>query len=117
MKRYNEKAQKEAGQTKSDKHVDEPTQYTQAEYDKKIQYAENDTSPLLFAKNIKIIQKLAGKFLYKGHTVDNITLHTLNEISISATWATIETVKDLEHFLDYCATHQEVEIIYWASGM
>ena len=55
--------------------------------------------------------------MYKGCTVDNTTLHALNEISISATGVTIGTMKDLEHFLDYCATHPEVEIVYWASDM
>ena len=55
--------------------------------------------------------------MYKGRTVDNTTLHALNEISIAATGATIETMKDLEHFLDYCATHPEAEIVYRASDM
>ena len=68
-------------------------------------------------KNIKRIQKLAGKFLYKGRTVNNTTLYTLNEISVAATGATIETMKDLDHFLDYCTTHLEAEIIYQESDM
>ena len=117
MKGYNEKALKEAGHTKPNKPVDGPTRYTQPEYGNKIQYAENDTSPLLSDKIIKRIQKLTGKFLYKGHTVDNTTLHALNKISVAAIGATIETMKDLEHFLDYCSTHPEAEIIYQASDM
>ena len=71
MKGYNEKAVKEAGHTKPNKLADGPTRYTCPEYGKKIQYAKVDDSPLLSAKNIKQIQKLAGKFLYKGRTVDN----------------------------------------------
>ena len=31
------------------------------------------------------LQKILNKFLYKGHTVNNTTLHALNEISIAAT--------------------------------
>ena len=49
MKRYNQKALKEAGHTKPNKPVDGPTWYTRQEYGKKIQYAENNTSPLLSA--------------------------------------------------------------------
>ena len=87
------------------------------EYGKKIQYAEIDTSLLLSKVNKKQIQKLAGKLLCKDHTVDNTTLHALNEIIIAATGATLETMKDLEHVSDYCASHTEAEIIYWTSNM
>ena len=53
------------------------------------------------------MQKLEGKFLYKGRTVDNTTLHDLNEMSVATTGATLETMKDLDHFLDYCSSHPE----------
>ena len=97
IKGYNEKALKEAGHTKPTKSVDGPTRYQHPECGKKIQYAEIDTSPLLSKANKKQIQNLAGKFLYKDRTVDNTNLHTLNEISIATTGATLETMKDLEH--------------------
>ena len=29
----------------------------------------------------------------------------------------MKTLKDLEHFLNYCATHPEAEIVYWVSDM
>ena len=112
MKGYNLKVLKEAGHTKPNKSVDGPTQYKHPEYGKKLQYAEIDDSNLLSAKSIKRIQKVAGKFLYKGRTVDNTTLHALNEISIVATGATIVTMNDLKHFLDHCASHPEAQIIY-----
>ena len=75
------------------------------------------THPIFLKRNIKRIQKLPGKFLYKDCTIDNATLHTLNEISIVAIGATIRTMEGLEHFLDYCASHPEAEIIYGASDM
>ena len=65
MKGYNEKTLKEAGNTKPDKSADGPNWYTWPEYSKKIQYAENDTSPFLSEKKIKRIHKLAGKFYIK----------------------------------------------------
>ena len=105
VKGYNENALKETGHTKPTKSVDGPTRYQQPEYGKKIQYAEIDTSPLFSEVNKKQIQKLAGKFLYKGCTVDNTTLHDLNEIIIATTVATLESMKDLNQFLDYCVSH------------
>ena len=44
-------------------------------------------------------------------------LHALNELCIAATKGTEETVKALVHFLNYCATNPDAEIIYRASDM
>ena len=44
-------------------------------------------------------------------------MHALNELNIAASDPTEETQKDLEHFLDYVATHPEAKIIYRASDM
>ena len=44
-------------------------------------------------------------------------LHALNELNIAAANASEETKKDLEHFLDYCATNPNAQIIYRASDM
>jgi hypothetical protein len=43
--------------------------------------------------------------------------HALNELCIAVTKGTQETQAALEYFLNYCATHQEAEIIYRASDM
>jgi hypothetical protein len=53
---------------------------------------------------------------YKS-SIDNTMQHTLNELCIAATKGTQETQAALEYFLNYCATHPEVEIIYRASDM
>ena len=74
-----------------------------------------DNLPLLSNENKKHIQKLVGRFIYKAQAVDNTTLHSLNKISITETGATLNTMKYLEHFLDYCVTNPEAEIIYMAS--
>ena len=33
------------------------------------------------------------------------------------TGATLETMKDLDHFLEYCTSHPEAQIIYLASNV
>ena len=52
-----------------------------------------DTSPELTPLQKKHIQKVCGKFLYNGISVDNTQLHALNKLSIKATKATEETPK------------------------
>ena len=44
-------------------------------------------------------------------------MHALNEINIEATNATERTREAVNHFLDYCTTHPEAQIIYRASDM
>ena len=44
-------------------------------------------------------------------------MHAINELCIAATEGTVATAKALTHFLNYCATNPEAEIIYRASDM
>ena len=44
-------------------------------------------------------------------------MHALNEINIEATKATKRTREAVNHFVDYCTTHPEAQIIYRASDM
>ena len=86
MKGYNPKALKEFGHKKPNKPVYGPYQFIRPEYGKKIQYANNeDDSPTLSPKEIKTIQKIAGKFLYSGQAVDITIMHTLNEKTLTQT--------------------------------
>ena len=69
------------------------------EYVKKFQYTNNDdNSPILSPKEIKRIQKIAGKFLYSGRAVDNTIMHTLNKININANKATEKKKQRLNTF-------------------
>ena len=63
------------------------------------------------------IQKITGKSLYNSRSVYSILLHALNELNIASSKATEQTQKDLGHFLNYCATNPEAQIIYRASDM
>ena len=94
-----------------------PTKYVSPEYGKKIQYSTEDTSPELTPLQKKHIQKVCGKFLYDGRSVDNTQLHALNKLIIKATKATEETQEALTQFLNYCASNPDATIIYRASDM
>ena len=63
------------------------------------------------------MQEVCGKFLYPARTVDNTTLHALNELCVAATKGNEETVKALNHFLDYTASNREPMIVYSKSDM
>ena len=68
-------------------------------------------------KQKRQIQKITGKFLYNSRSVYSILLHALNELNMASSKATEQTQKDLEHFLNYCATKPEAQIIYRTSDM
>ena len=99
------------------KHHYGPTKYVPPEYGKKIQYSTEDTSPELTPLQKKHIQKVCGKFLYDGRSVDNTQLHALNELSIKATTATEETQEALTQFFNYCTSNPDATIIYRASDI
>ena len=65
----------------------------------------------------KRMQKITVKFLYNAISVYSILLHALNELNITSYKATEQTQKYLEHFLNYCATNPDAQIIYRASDM
>ena len=65
----------------------------------------------------KQVQKVCGKFLYNGRSVDSTQLHALNKLSIKATTAIEETQEALTQFLNYCASNPDTTIIYRASDM
>eukprot|EP00978_Attheya_sp_CCMP212_P001211 scaffold2532_cov42-Attheya_sp.AAC.3 len=44
-------------------------------------------------------------------------LHALNKLCIAATKGNDATAKALDHFMNYCATHPDAEIIYRRSNM
>ena len=54
-----------------------------------------DILPALTLLQKKHVQKVCGKFLYDGRSVDSTQLHALNELSIKATIDTEETQEAL----------------------
>ena len=66
---------------------------------------------------IKRLQKCCGKFLWYARTCDPTMEHMLNSLASEQAKGTTKTLEELQHFLDYCATHPDAEIRYTASNM
>ena len=87
------------------------------DYGAKVQYAKEDTAPLLSATQIKHIERVVGKFLYYGRAIDNTMLHALNDIASTKNKGTQTTWKAVKYFLNYAASNQDAKIIFRASDM
>ena len=60
---------------------------------------------------------MCGKFLFPERTDNNTIMHALNDLCIAATKGTQSTTISLTHFLNYCASNPDAEIIYIKSDM
>jgi hypothetical protein len=94
-----------------------PSPYTPPVYGKKQQMAKVDDTKPMDKKETKLLQKVCGKFLYYARAVDTTMLHALNDLATQTKNGTEQTMKALTHFLNYCATHPDAEIIFRASDM
>jgi hypothetical protein len=65
----------------------------------------------------KHVQQIVGSFLYYARAVDPTILMALSEISSQQTAPTENTMKRVNHFLDYMWTHPDTVIRYHASEM
>ena len=63
------------------------------------------------------IQQVIGSFLFYGRAVDPTMLTALNSIAEHQAKPTRNTKKNIDHFLDYCATHPNASIRYHKSDM
>jgi hypothetical protein len=94
-----------------------PSPYTPPVYGKKQQMAKiNGTNPLN-KKETKLLHQVCGKFLYYARAVDTTMLHALNDLATQTTKGTEKTMEAFTHFLNYCATHPDAELILRASNM
>lgn len=92
--------------------------YTAPNYGQKVQMTDLDLSPAFTEADKTKLQQSNGKFLYYGRAVDDTMLHVLNHLAITKVNSRTEnTMKSLEHFLDYCYHHQDAEKLYKASDM
>jgi len=87
-------------------------------YGAKIQLAKDeDTSPPLDSKGIKLIQSIVGATLYIARILDMTLLVTCNDIGIQQTKSTTNTLNLTSWLLDYMATYPNPSITYKASDM
>jgi hypothetical protein len=94
-----------------------PSPYTPPVYGRKQQMTKLDETNPINKKETKILQKVCGKFLYYARAIDTTMLHALNELATQTIKGTEKTMQALTHFLNYCASHPDAEIIFRASDM
>jgi hypothetical protein len=83
----------------------------------KIQYAIQDETHPLAAKQCLNIQKVTGSILYYARAADPTVFIPLNDIATEQTKATDKTQAATNQLLDYLLTHPDATIRYHASGM
>jgi hypothetical protein len=76
-----------------------------------------DHLQLLGKHKILRLQQITGKFLYYSCAVDPTMNVVLSSLASQQTKATQCTAHDANKFLNYCATHPDTTIHYYASDM
>ena len=94
-----------------------PAKAAPIQYGAKVQVTEVDTSPALSAKRIRHIQDVVGSFAWYGRACDPTMLATLSSIASRQTKGTENLEKEVNQFLDYCATHPNAGVRFVASDM
>ncbi len=95
-----------------------PYPFTQWRYGKQESNATTlEERKLLDKDKKKFIQQVVGSDLYYGRAIDNTMLPSLNTIALNQSNATEKEEEDVQHFLDYCATHTEATLRFHKSNM
>ena len=118
MPGYIERALARFDHPKPKKPQDNPFKYIAPEYGAKVQYApEEDLSEPLDENGKKRIQEILGTLLYYARAVDPTILVTISSLSTQQAKPTMQTMKAVNHLLDYCSTHPNAVSRYHASDM
>ena len=97
---------------------DAPHSWNQPTYGAKVQYADDpDDSPPLLQKEVRLVQQVAGTFLYYAMAVDCTMLVALGSITSTQANATEKTFAEVLWLLNYAASNPDAEIMYTASDM
>jgi hypothetical protein len=95
-----------------------PYAWTAPNYGARQQYtATHDNTPVLDAANTKHVQEVLGTLLYYARAVDNTMLVAIRSITTQQASATKATMRAITKLLNYCATHLNAVIRFYASGM
>ena len=87
-------------------------------YGAKVQYAKpDDDSQPLDKEGKRFVQQVCGTFLYYGRAVDGTMLMPLSAIASDQANPTEATMRKVQQFLDYAATHPDAVLTYKASDM
>jgi hypothetical protein len=94
-----------------------PSRYVTPVYGAKTQYAMQDETPPLTARQCLNIRKVTGSVLYFARAVDPTVLMPVNDIATEQTKATEKTQAATNQLLYYMATHLDATIRYHVSDM
>jgi hypothetical protein len=95
-----------------------PYNWTVPAYCQRIQYAPlPDAVPPTTDAEITSAQAIVDTLLYNARAVDPTLLVPLSALASQLSTATATTIKAVSHLLDYCSTHPEYTIRYFASDM
>jgi hypothetical protein len=94
-----------------------PHNFTVPAYGQRIQCAPLPyAAPPATAEEITRSQAVVGNILYNARTVDPTLMLPFSALASQLSTAT-RAIKDVSHLLDYCITHPESTIIYFAFDM
>jgi hypothetical protein len=82
-----------------------------------MQYATQDETPLLSAKQCTTIQKITGSVLYYSRAVYPTVIMPINDIAMEQTTAMGKTQTSTSQLLDYLSTHPDATNRFYASDM
>ena len=94
-----------------------PSAYIPPQYGKQPQQPSIQQEHTLTEQQQKRLQTVCGLFLYYARAVDGTMQHALNDLAIQITRGNDATLKAMNHFLNYCHTHPDATIRYYASDM
>jgi hypothetical protein len=95
-----------------------PHNWTFPAYGQRVQNApQPNMAPPATAADIKRAQAIVGTLLYNARVVDPTLLVPLSTLASQLSTTTTTTIKAVAHLLDYCSTHPEATIRYYASDM
>eukprot|EP00957_Ditylum_brightwellii_P172498 13132867-Ditylum_brightwellii.AAC.1 len=87
-------------------------------FDKDSQKPTDHHMVLAVSKEAKLcILQIVGSLLYYWRAIDNTILKALNTISSQQNNATKKTESAVHHLMDYCASHPDATICFYASDM
>jgi hypothetical protein len=102
----------------SSKPEHQPYRHNPPQFGAKIQMTEPaDTSKPLDKEGILRLQQITGKFLYYSRAVDPTMNTALSSLASQQAKGTEQTARDATKFLNYCATHPDAKLRYYASDM
>jgi hypothetical protein len=96
----------------------QPHRHNPPQFGSKIQMTEPvDTTESLDKAGILRLQQTTGKFLYYSRAVDPTMNAALSSLASQQANGTKQTAQDASKFLNYCATHPDAKLRYYASDM